>query len=64
MLGRNEDTYLFRRNMKFFSGEKFNRDLDFADLRPMYREENIDEMFTKFNEIFLSILDQHTYTDL
>ena len=25
----------------------------------MYREENSDEMFTKFNEIFQSILDQH-----
>ena len=59
MIGRNEDTYLFRRNMKFFSGEKFNRDLAFADLRPMYREENCDEMFKKLIEIFQSILDQH-----
>ena len=25
----------------------------------MYLEENCDEMFTKFNEIFQSILDQH-----
>ena len=59
MIGRNEDVYFFRRNMKFFSGEKFNRDLAFADWRPMYQEENWDEMFTKFNEIFQSILDQH-----
>ena len=59
MIGRNEDTYFFRRNMKFFSGEKFNRDLAFADWRPMYQEENCDEMFTNFNEIFQSILDQH-----
>ena len=58
MIGRNEDTYFFRRNIKFFSGEKFNRDLAFADWRPMYQEENCDEMFT-FNEIFLSIIDQH-----
>ena len=57
MIGRNED--FFRRNMKFFSGEKFNRDLAFADWRPMYQEENCDEMFTNFNEIFQSILDQH-----
>ena len=62
MIGRNEDTYFFRRNMKFFSGEKFNRDLAFADWRPMDREENCDEMFTKLNEVFQSILDQlHLY---
>ena len=59
MIGKNEDTYLFRRNVKFFSGENFNRDLVFADWRPMYQEANCDEMFTKFNEIFQSILDQH-----
>ena len=58
-IGRNKDTYFFRKNMKFFSGEKFNRDLAFVDWRPMYQEENCDEMFTKFNEIFQSILDQH-----
>ena len=52
MIGRNEDTYFLRRNRKFFSGEKLNRDLAFADWRPMYQEENCDEMFTKFNEIF------------
>ena len=43
--------------MKFFSGEKFNRDLAFAVWRPMYQEENCDEMLTNFNEIFQSILD-------
>ena len=59
MIGRNEDTYLFRRNMKLFLGEKFNRELAFADWRPMYQEENCDEMFTKFNEIFQSILDHY-----
>ena len=59
MIGRNEDTYFLRRNMKFFSGEKFNRDLAFADWRPMYREDNCDEIFTKFNEIFQSIFDKH-----
>ena len=37
MIGRNEDTYFFRVNMKFFSVEKFNRDLAFADWRPMYQ---------------------------
>ena len=58
MIGRNEDTYFFRRNMKFFSGEKFNRDFAFADGRPMYQEENCDEMLTKCNQIFQSILDQ------
>ena len=47
MIGRNEDTDFFRRNIKFFSGEKFSRDLDFADWRPMYQEENCDEMFYK-----------------
>ena len=59
MIGRNEDTYFYRRIMKYFSGEKFNRDLAFADWRPMYQEENCDELFTKFNETFQSILDQH-----
>ena len=59
MIGSNEDTNFFRRNLKFFSGEKFNRDLAFADWQPLYQEENCDEMFTKFNEIFQSILDQH-----
>ena len=58
MIGRNEDTCFFKRNMKFFWGEKFNRDLAFADWRPMYQEENCNEMFTKFNEIFQSIFDQ------
>ena len=58
MIGRNEDKYFFRRNMKYFSGEKLNRDLAFADWRPMYQEKNCDEMFTKFNEILKSILDQ------
>ena len=64
MIGRNEDTYFFRRNMKFFSGEKFNRDLAFADWRPMYQEENCDDIFTKFNEIFQTILDQHAPTQI
>ena len=59
MIGRNENTYFFKRNMKVLSGEKFNRDLAFADWRPMYQEENCDEMFTKFNKTFQSILDQH-----
>ena len=59
MIGRNEDAYFFRRNMKFFSGEKINRDLAFADWRPMYQEENCDEMFTKLNEFFRSVLDQY-----
>ena len=59
MIGRNGDTYFFRRNMKFFSGEKLNRDLAFADRRPMYQEENCDEMFSKFYEIFQRIIDQH-----
>ena len=58
MIGRNEDAYFFRRNMKLFSGDKFNRNLSFADWRPMYQEENCDEMFTKFNVIFQSTLDQ------
>ena len=59
MIGRNEDAYFFRRNMKFFSGEKFKGDWVFTDWRPTYQEGNFDEMFTKFNEIFQSILDQH-----
>ena len=59
MIGRHEDTYFFRRNLKIFPGENFNRDLPFADWRPMYQEENCDEMFTKFNEIFQSKIDQH-----
>ena len=59
MTGRNEDRYLFRGNMKFFSEEKINRDLAFTDWRPMYQQENCDEMFTNFNEVFQSILDQH-----
>ena len=54
MIGRDEDIYFFRRNMKFFSA-----DLAFADWRPIYQEENCGEMFTKFNKIFQSILDQH-----
>ena len=45
--------------MKLFSGEKFNRDLAFADWRPMHQQKNCDELFTKFNEIFQSVLDQH-----
>ena len=64
MIGMNEDRYSFRRNMKFFSGEKFNRDLAFADCRPMYQQENCVEMFTKFNEIFQSLLDQHAPTPI
>ena len=58
MIVRNEDTYFFKRNMKFFSGEKFNRDLASADWRYIYQEENCDEMFTKFNAILQSIIDQ------
>ena len=59
MIGWNEDIYFFRRNIKIFSGENFNRDLAFADWRPMYQEETCDEVFTKFNEIFQSVIDQH-----
>ena len=58
MIVRSEDTYFFKRNMKFFSREKFNRDLAFADWQPMYQEENCDGFFTKFNEIFQCIFDQ------
>ena len=58
MIRRNEDRY-FLRNNKFFSGEKFNRDLAFVDWQPMYQQENCDEMFKIFNEVFQSILDQH-----
>ena len=45
--------------MKLFSWEKFNRELAFADCRPMNQQENCDEMYTKFDEIFQSILDQY-----
>ena len=55
----NEDRYFFRRNMKFFSGEKFNRELAFTDCQSMYQQENFYEMFTKFYEIFQGLLDQH-----
>ena len=36
----------------------------FADWRPMYQQENCDEMFTEFNEIFESILDQHAFLQI
>ena len=58
MIGRNENTTSLE-DHEIFLGEKFYRDLAFADWRPMYQEENCDEIFTKFNEIFQSILDQH-----
>ena len=45
--------------MKIFSGEKFNRALAFVDWRPMYQQENYDDMITKFNAILQSILDPH-----
>ena len=44
MIGRNEDTYFFRSNMKFVSGEKFNTDLAFADWQPINQQENVDEI--------------------
>ena len=59
MVGRNKDRNFFRSNTKIFPGEKFNWDLVFADWRSMYQQGNCDEMFTKFNEIFQSILDGH-----
>ena len=58
MIERNVNRYFFGRQLKCFLGEKFNRDLTFADWRTMYQKENCDE------KIFQSILDQHAPTQI
>ena len=61
MLGEKQN-YFIKRDTNNFVDEKFNRDLALADWRTIYQQRNCDEMFAKFNRIFLTILDKNAPT--
>ena len=54
---QNEDVYI--RSKKHFSRSKFNRDLALTKWWEMYKETDSDSMFSKFLELFETVLNEH-----
>ena len=54
---QSEDVYI--RSKKHFSRSRFNRDLALTKWCEMYKETDADSMFSKFLELFETVLNEH-----